>query len=68
LGPLIEALAVSVVVALLLLAQYYRYRSVSGSGFDRQGLARAYGRLTLGFAVVAAIMWCVYLLMLNLGR
>lgn len=67
-GQLIEALAVGVVVALLLLAQYYRYRVVSRSGFSRQGLARAYRRITLVFALVAAFIWSVYLLMLMLGR
>lgn len=57
-----------VVVALLLLAQYYRYRVVSRSGFSRQGLARAHWRLALVFGLLAAFIWCVYLLMLMLDR
>jgi hypothetical protein len=68
LGQLFDSLAVGVAVGLLLLAQFYRYRVLSHSGSSRQGLARAYWRMTLVFAVVTALMWCLYLLMLMLDR
>jgi hypothetical protein len=68
LGQLVESLAVAIVVAVLLLAQYYRYRLMSHSGSGRQGLARAYWRMTLVFALAAAFVWCIYLLMLMMDR